>query len=326
MDYLAGKLSDESSKRKKFALIGYAFSTLAKLMLLFANSLFVAGAFRIIERLGKSFRGPPRDAWIASMTNKENRGLAFGIHKAFDKAGAILGPLIAYVMLKILGQSMVTLKLIFLVAFIPAVIAVFTLIFIKEKNEKPIPKENIFLAFKTLSPSFKKYLLIASFFSIAYFSYGFLLLKAYLVGFSITNVVLLYAFFNLFFVLFAVPFGKLGNMIGRKNVIKLSYLIYALLCFGLIFADKKWEVLSLFALFGIFYSIDESQTKAYIFDLEIKKRGSAIGVYNLFTGVMYLLASVIAGVLWTININYAFVFSGVIAVSSLILLHLTNIE
>ena len=96
LDYVAGWLSDKTGKRKVFALAGYGFSTVAKAILLVANSVVALSLFRIIERLGKSFRGPPRDAWLSAIAAQEIRGYSFGVHKALDKAGAILGPLVAY--------------------------------------------------------------------------------------------------------------------------------------------------------------------------------------------------------------------------------------
>ncbi len=89
--YLAGWLSDKQGKRKPLALLGYGFSTLAKVMLLVGTSVAALASFRIIERLGKSFRGPPRDAWLSDVAEESNKGYAFGLHKAMDKAGAVLG-------------------------------------------------------------------------------------------------------------------------------------------------------------------------------------------------------------------------------------------
>src|SRR5271165_1801415 len=103
LDYLAGRLSDRTGKRKIFAIAGYGFSTLAKTILLISSSIAGLSAFRVIERLGKSFRGPPRDAWLAGIAGKKTRGYAFGIHKALDKSGAVLGPLLAYGLLKRFG-------------------------------------------------------------------------------------------------------------------------------------------------------------------------------------------------------------------------------
>ena len=127
LNYLAGWLSDRSGRRKWFATAGYAFSTLAKLILLVSSSIVALSIFRVVERLGKGFRGPPRDAWLASLSDKESRGFAFGVHKALDKTGAVIGPLVAYALLSWLGESASTYATLFLVAFVPAVISVLVL-------------------------------------------------------------------------------------------------------------------------------------------------------------------------------------------------------
>ncbi len=318
LDYVAGFISDRTGKRKKYAIAGYSASTLAKSILLLPSSVLLASMFRVVERLGKSFRGPPRDAWISSMSNKSNRGLSFGVHKALDKAGAVIGPIIAYLMLLYLGQTAGTFKLLFVIAIIFAVISVIFLSTIKEKAAKPVKKENIFKSYKTLGKGFKHYLYSAGIFSLAYFSFGFLLLKAYLVGFQIKDIVLLYALFNVAFVIASAPIGKLGDLIGRKTIIILEYVIYLSMCFGFILATSKYEIILLFILFGIFFAIDEGQSKAYISDLEKKKRGTAIGVYNFATGLIYLPASVIAGLLWLANPNYAFIFAGMVSIMALV--------
>lgn len=318
LDYLSGVISDRTGKRKSFAILGYGFSTLSKVILLFANSVITASLFRVIERLGKSFRGPPRDAWISSLTSDENRGFSFGIHKTLDKAGAVLGPFVAYFILSYFGQTMSSFKLLFQVALVPAVIAVIILILLKEKPEKPKKKENIFNSYVNTTKEFKHYLRTAGLFSIAYFSFGFLLLKAYIVGFAIKDVVLLYALFNVSFVIFAAPIGKIGDHIGRKKIIALEYIIYFIMSLGFIFAITKIQVIALFLLFGTFYAIDESQSKAYITDFEKSRRGTAIGIYNFATGLVYLPASIIAGYLWKINPNYAFIFAGVVSIVALI--------
>jgi len=318
LDYLSGFISDKTGKRKRFAFIGYGFSTLAKSILLFANSVFLASAFRVIERLGKSFRGPPRDAWISSLTDKSNRGLSFGVHKTFDKLGAVLGPFIAYWILSSFGQNALSFKLLFQIAIFPAIAAVILLAFIKDKPEKPSKKENIFKTYKNTSKDFKHYFYTVGIFSLAYFSFGFLLLKAYHIGFEIKDVVLLYALFNIAFVLVAAPIGKLGDYIGRRKIIALEYIVYFVMCLGFIFATTKIHIISLFSLFGVFYAIDESQSKAYITDLEKTRRATAIGIYNFATGIIYLPASVIAGYLWGINPNYAFIFAGLFSIVAFI--------
>ena len=297
LDYFAGWLSDKTGKRKNLAILGYGFSTLAKIILLIGSSVAALASFRIIERMGKSFRGPPRDAWLSAVAEESTRGYTFGVHKAMDKAGAILGPLLAYFLLLYLGTNRNTFQIIFIISVIGALLAVLVLALMKDRPGIPHERENIFKAWGTLSSPFKIFLIPACIFSLAYFSFGFLLLRAYTIGFAIKDVVLLYALFNISFVVISVPIGKLGDFIGRRYIIILGYLTYLIMSLGFIFAKEKWEIIVLFLLFGIFYSIDEAQSKAFIADLEKDRRATAIGAYNFITGLIYLLASVIAGVL-----------------------------
>lgn len=318
LDYFAGWMSDRRGERKKYTLVGYGFSTLAKIMLLIGTSVVALASFRIIERLGKSFRGPPRDAWLADVAEESNRGYAFGLHKAMDKTGAVLGPLVAYFLLRGLGTSISTFRIIFIIAIASAVISVLVLALMKDRPGTPHERENIFKAWGTLSLKFKTYLIPAGIFSLAYFSFGFLLLRAYTLGFAIADVVLLYALFNISFVIISIPIGKLGDFIGRKYIIISGYLIYIIMSLGFVFARTKWEVIVLFLLFGIFYSIDEAQSKAFISDIEKDRRATAIGMYNFVTGLVYLPASVIAGILWIMNPIYAFIFAAVVACIALV--------
>ncbi|MEI8337595.1 MAG: MFS transporter [bacterium] len=313
LDYFSGWLSDKTGKRKSLTLLGYSFSTLAKVTLLIGTSISALASFRIIERLGKSFRTPPRDAWLADVAEESNRGYAFGIHKAMDKAGAIIGPFVAYFILSGLGQSIGTFRLIFIISLITALASVIILSLIKERQGISHEKENIFKAWNTLSKQFKLFLIPASIFSLAYFSFAFLLLRAYSLGFAIKDIVLLYALFNISFVLFSIPIGKLGDFIGRKYIIILEYLIYIFMSLGFIFAQEKWQIIVLFLLFGFFYSIDEAQSKAFIADIEKDRRATAIGAYNFITGLIYFPASVIAGILWVFNPVYAFIFAATTA-------------
>lgn len=306
LNYLAGWLSDRSGKRKSFAIAGYGFSTLAKTILLVSSSILGLSLFRVIERLGKGFRGPPRDAWLSSIAGQKTRGYSFGVHKALDKAGAVLGPLAAYGLLKWLGESEGTYRTLFWVAFIPAVLAVAVLALIKDKPGVRHERESVGQNWQLLSPGFKRFLIPAGVFSLAYFSLGFLLLKAHDVGFSVTDIVLLYALFNTTCVLVAPLVGKLGDRVGRSRVVLLGYALYGFINLGLVFAGSKWQLAALFAIYGFFYAIDESQSKAFIADIEPERRATAIGVYNFVTGVLYLPASLAAGALWAFAPNLAF--------------------
>lgn len=317
LNYLAGWLSDRSGRRKWLATAGYSFSTLAKLILLASSSVVGLGIFRVIERLGKGFRGPPRDAWLSSIAGKASRGYAFGVHKALDKSGAVLGPLVAYALLSWLGESASTYRTLFLVAFVPAVISVVVLTRIPDQPGIPHQRESVRQNWQQLSPGFKRFLMPSGVFALAYFSLGFILLKAHNVGFSVTDIVLLYALFNTTCVVAAPLVGKLGDQVGRSRVIVLGYAIYAAINLWLVVASSRWEMVAVFAIYGLFYAIDESQSKAFIADLEPERRATAVGVYNFVTGVLYLPASLVAGVLWALAPGLAF---GVAAALSLVAL------
>jgi len=317
LDYVAGWSSDRTGKRKLFTLAGYGFSTLAKVILLLTTSIAGLSAFRVIERVGKSFRGPPRDAWLSAVADKSVRGYSFGVHKALDKSGAILGPLIAYGLISRLGDHAPTYRTLFWVALVPAVLSVVVLCFIKEQPGIPQRRDNMFNTLKTLSPGFRRYLVTAGIFSLAYFSFGFLLLRAQGVGFAIKDVVLLYALFNIAFVISAPLVGRLGDWCGRGRIILLGYLTYLLMSLGFAFATTKLQVIVLFIVYGVFYSIDEAQSKAFIADVELERRASAIGVYNFLTGLIYMPASLAAGALWVISPVSAFLVAACFALSAM---------
>ena len=313
LNYLAGWLSDRTGKRKGFVMLGYGFSTAAKIILLVSSSITGLSIFRVIERLGKSFRGPPRDAWLATVAHQSTRGYAFGIHKAIDNAGAVLGPLLAYAILSWLGEGLETFKILFWVALVPAVLSIVLLSMVEDKPGIPHPRESMLDSWKALTPSFKRYLITSGIFSLAYFSFSFLLLRAHTVGFSIKDIVLLYALFNIACVIAAPLIGRLSDRIGRAHMIMLGYLLYLLMSLGFAFATTQWQVVVLFLVFGVFYAIDEAQSKAFIADLEHHRRASAIGMYNTVTGMLYLPASLMAGALWLINPASAFLLAAAFA-------------
>ena len=309
LDYLAGWLSDHTGRRKSLALIGYGFSGVAKAILLIATSVPVLATFRVVERLGKSFRGPPRDAWLAAVAERSVRGYSFGIHKALDKSGAVLGPLVAYGLLSWLGETLATYRALFRLAVIPALLAVVLLACMPERPGPRHERERLLETWHTLSAGFKRYLVAAGVFSLGYFSFGFLLLRAYDVGFSARDTVLLYALFNGTFVVAAPAVGKLGDVVGRTSIVVASYLIYLLMCLGFATARAQWQIIALFAVYGIFFAIDEAQSKAFIADVQSERRATAIGAYNFLTGGLYLLASLIAGALWALRPGLAFILA-----------------
>lgn len=318
LNYLAGWLSDRGGKRKVFVLMGYGFSTLAKMILLVSTSVVGLSLFRVIERLGKGFRGPPRDAWLSAIAPQETRGYAFGVHKALDKAGAVLGPLLAYALLSWLGDTLQGYSVLFWVAFAPAVLSVVVLSRVPEQPGTRHVREGAGENWRLLQPGFKRFLVPAGIFALGYFSLGFLLLKAHAVGFSATQVILLYALFNATCVLAAPLAGLLGDAVGRGRVVLLGYALYGSIALGLVFASSRWEVVLAFAFYGLFYAIEESQSKALIADLEPERRATAMGAYNFVTGILYLPASLIAGALWTVAPELAFGLAALLSLAAMV--------
>ena len=313
LNYLSGRLSDQKGQRKAFVVAGYGFSTLAKTILLISSSITGLALFRVIERLGKGFRGPPRDAWLATVADSAHRGYSFGVHKALDKAGAVVGPLLAYALLSWLGESPATYRTLFWVAFVPAVAAVVVLALMKDQPGARRAPESMGQNWHLLSPGFKRFLLPAGVFALAYYSLGFLLLKAHDMGFSVARIVLLYALFNTTCVIVAPWAGQLGDRIGRRHIVMLGYALYGLINVGVVFVSQPWQLIVLFAVYGFFYAVEDSQSKAFIADIEPERRASAIGVYNFVTGVIYLPASLLAGALWVVAPGVTFMVAAVLS-------------
>ena len=300
LDLASGFISDRTGRRKWLATLGYTFSSVAKVLLVLVTSAAGVFGFRVVERLGKSIRGPPRDALLSSIASKSNRGLAFGVHKALDKTGAIVGPLLAWLVLRRFGQTEHGFRTLFLLALIPAFLAV-ALLAVSVPERRAPPKRPLALrtALASLGPRYRHYLAAAALFSLAYASFAFLLLKASAVGFSTSDVALLYALFNGTFTLVAIPLGRIGDKLGRRGLIVLSYALYAALSVGLALLTTKAGVAAMFVVYGVFYAIDEAQTRAYLADLSSDEtRATAMGVYGFATGLVYLPASFIAGALW----------------------------
>lgn len=318
LNYLSGWLSDRSGQRKWLVVAGYGFSTLAKGILVVSSSVTGAAAFRVIERLGKGFRGPPRDAWLASMAQSKHRGYAFGVHKALDKAGAVIGPLVAYGLLVNLGETASTYGLLFAVALVPALLSIALLLRIPEQVGTHRQRESMADNWAQLSPGFKRFLWPAGVFALGYFSLGFTLLKAHDVGFGVSEVVLLYALFNVTCVVTAPLVGKLGDRVGRSHIVVLGYAAYAALNLWLVWADTRAEVVGVFVLYGLFYALEDSQSKAFIADLEHDRRASAVGIYSFLTGLLYVPASLVAGALWAWSPQMAFGLGALLAVLAMV--------
>jgi len=189
---------------------------------------------------------------------------------------------------------------------------------IPDQRGQPHARESVRENWQQLSPAFKRFLLPAGVFALAYFSLGFVLLKAHGVGFGMTDIVLLYALFNAVCVVAAPLAGKLGDRVGRSRIVVLGYAVYAGLNLWLVLAASRSEMVAIFCLYGVFYAIEESQSKAFIADLEPERRATAVGVYNFVTGGLYLPASLMAGALWAVAPGWAFGWAAALSVAAMV--------
>jgi MFS family permease len=240
-----------------------------------------------------------------------------GKRKVFTLAGYGFSTLAKIILLVWLGDDTSTYRTLFWVALVPALLGIFVLSRIKDRPGLPRPHKSMVQTWRVLSPQFKRYLVPAAIFSLAYFSFGFFLLRAHGAGFAVKEVVLHYALYNLAVVASSPLIGKLSDYFGRARVIMGGYLIYALICLGFAFAEAPWQIVSLFVAYGVFYSIDDAQSKAFIADLEFQRRASALGLYSTLTGVIYLPASIMAGALWLAYPAMAFIVAAALSLSAL---------
>lgn len=304
LDIIFGYWSDRLGKRKEFAVAGYGLSSVLKAGLVFANSWPVVLLIRGFERVGKSIRTSPRDAMIAASTDEKSRGKAFGFHRMMDTFGAIIGPAVAYVILSSLGNTETGFRTVFLFALVPAFLAV-AVIALLVKGPKPeaakSARPGFWQALGMLDGKYKGFLGISCLFSLSYFSFALLIVRANEIGLSPETVLLVYLLYNIVYAFSSVPVGMLSDRVGRKSVIAASFVLYGLICVGFIFAGSLWQVAALFAVYGLFVATDESVNKAYISDItQEKARGTALGAYNTAVGAVYLPANAVFGAIWAV--------------------------
>lgn len=235
----SGYISDKYNRKKPIAFFGYASGLLYKFALLFAGSWVGILGARIIDRFGKGIRTAPRDVMVAESSDKTHMGKSFGIHKALDMAGSAIGILLSFILLKNLGTG--AYKTVFAVSIIPVLLALGMFFFIHEnKVQREVkPREFFWKNIKNLNGNLKLYLFVAFLFTLGNSSNTFLLLKANDVGFSSTDVILLYFIYNITSALLAIPFGKRSDKVGRKKVLVLGYIMFSLVYLGFAFATEK---------------------------------------------------------------------------------------
>ncbi len=328
----SGRLSDQLGKRKVLAVLGYGLSTIAKPFLFFASTWGWVLGVRFTDRVGKGIRTAPRDAMLAGSARPEQRGLAFGLHRAGDTAGAFLGLAIAALIIWLTqsGTSALTrntFQLIVLASIIPAVLAVLILALGARDVETNTGKkaDTPRLGWKTLDRRFRIFLLIVVLFTLGNSSDSFIILRGQERSLSVLQIMGMLMTFNAIYSILSGPAGLLSDRIGRRKLMLAGWLVYGLIYLGFALARTGGQVWMLFGLYGIYYALTEGTAKALVADLvPQEQRGTAYGYFNAAIGLTALPASLIAGALWQwINPAAPFFFGAMMALIAGAMLRVT---
>lgn len=318
----SGYISDRCQKKKPIAFAGYATGIVYKVALIFAGSWLGILMARIIDRFGKGIRTAPRDVMVAECADRGTMGWTFGIHKMLDMAGSAAGILLAYLLFANLGES--SYRTVFATSIIPLLLALGMFFFIKEKKEhKDVkPRENFWKDAGNLDKRLKLYLAVVFLFTIGNSSNSFLLLRASSVGFSDTDVILLYFVYNITASALAIPFGKWSDRIGRKRLLVLGYSVFSAVYLLFAFALNKTVILAAFFIYGAYTALMAGAEKAFIAEIAPPDlKGTMLGLHATLTGIALLPASIIAGVLWDSIGSFApFVFGAGLSVAAAVVL------
>jgi len=359
LNLVSGVVSDKIRKRKLLVLIGYSLSSLIRPLTGLVTSAWQIVIVRMLDRVGKGIRSSPRDALIASSVDESIRGRSYGFHQAMDHVGAVLGPVLAIITLLVLfivfgiRDSTSALRWTFVLAIIPGLLAVLTIIFFVKESTGPESGKEVFpLKLRSFDRNFRNYLMIMILFTLGNSSDAFLLFRVQeaihksgavvelvkkitplshmISGFgdpatqsSVINILflpLVWAFFHVIKVAFSTHLGALSDRIGRKIVINTGWAIYSFVYFAfalIVFLPSGLQILGtfiLFAVYALFYAFTEGAGKAFVADLVTEeKRGTAFGLYNFSIGLSALPASLIFGFIYSVVDKHYPGFGGTVA-------------
>ena len=298
----SGAISDHFGRRKPLVVLGYGLSALTKPLFPLASSIFLVLLARFLDRIGKGVRGAPRDALVADVTPEPLRGRAYGLRQALDTVGAFLGPLAALAAMAVFADDI---RIVFWVAVLPAFVALAILIFGVEEPKSPLFQQDpnrppVRIAdLKKLGIAFWTIVAVGALLTLARFSEAFLLLRAQNVGLPVAYVPLVLIVMNLVYAATAYPSGVLADRLDRRGVLAGGFLVLIGSDLVLALASNVWTVMAGVALWGLHMGLTQGLLAAMVAAAAPGEvRGSAFGIFNLISGVMLLLASIFAGLIW----------------------------
>lgn len=298
---VSGWFSDRLARRKGLVVAGYAIAAASRPLIALATAPWQVLLIRFADRTGKGVRSAPRDALLAESSTPSTWGRAFGFHRAMDHLGAVVGPLIAFILVSVFAEGY---RVIFALAAIPGALALPVLILGVREQPRPAPVERTLptpspaAPWLPPSPALRRFLLALLVFTLGNSTDAFLLLRARALGVSLAALPLLWSLLHVTKSATSVPGSGLSDRFGRKWVIVVGWGVYALVYLGFAQARSELHVWLLFAAYGLFFGLTEGTERALIADLAPAQHGTAFGYYHLIIGVAALPASVLFGALW----------------------------
>jgi MFS family permease len=347
----SGWLSDRLGRRKTLVLTGYSTSVAAKALYLLATAWPVVLAARLGDRIGKGIRTAPRDALIADSTPPESRGRAFGLHRALDTAGALVGVTGAAIVVTLLQGDAATLggdtfRALVLVALVPGVIALVVLgLAVRDVPAPPKPaiaavpagpeatsaalpteRRSLRQRLGAFPSAFWLFVGASALFTLGNSSDAFISLRSQSLGIAVRDILLMVIAFNFTNVIVAWPVGALSDRVGRRGLIAVAWSIYAVTYLGLAIAAPGFPIVVLWALYGVYYGVSDAVGKALVADVvPPAQRATGYGILNMVTGLVLLPASILAGLLWDgVGPHAPFWFGAGCAAAAVVLLGFIN--
>ena len=316
----AGFLVDRFGQKKPLIFLGYFLSMVARPLLALTVASPAILGLRFVDGVGKGMKDSPKDALIAESSEARTRGKSFGIARALDTLGSVVGPLVLFGLLYLLRDVEAKYRIILYATALPLVATLAILVFkVRETRTYAKPDKKLAVA---LPKRFYLFLAIVLLFSLGNSSDAFLILRAQNLGVTLLAIPLVFALFNFVYAVASVPLGSLSDRIGREKVILLGWFAYALSYLGFALADATYQIWLLYAFYGLYYATSEGVAKALVADMvSAERRGRAYGIYNMSLGLISLPASIAAGWLWDkISPAAPFYFGAALALGASVLL------